>query len=336
MVIEWADWSEAEAAARWDTALTALPDYNLYQSYAWGEFKRRHGWSVRRGSILVDGSPMSMAQCLVREIRPLLTVLIWVPGGATGRLSEWLELGDLLQKRYRGWHFYLRANIVHEEGSEDTAKLRESGWRPADAWAGFPITFYLNLSQDETVRRQALTANWRHNLNRAENRGTVVEVLDKDEPLESVYRLYRSVTDLKGIAPASTLDDLKALREILGSSFTLGVARSEEGKHSALRAFARVGRRAQELIAGVSAEGRRTYTGYFLMWRLLQLARNQGVVLYDLSGADPKHAPGVYNFKKGIGGRMVNLLGEWEWTDTRTVRWAVNLGVRLRHLRIAR
>ena len=315
--------------------MVSQAEYNVFQSYGWGEFKRRHGWIVRRGSILLGGSPVAMAQCLIREIRPLRTVVMWVPGGATGRAQEWLNLGELLQQRYRGWRFYLRANIVQEERSEDKVELRGSGWLPAHVWAGFPITFHLDLSQDEKVRRQALTANWRHNLNRGENRGTCVQVLDNDEALVSVYRLYRRVADLKRIAPTKSLEDLKALRDILASSFTLGVAMSEEGKPSAFRAFATVGKRAQELLAGVSAEGRKTYASYLLMWRLIQLARDQGVVLYDLSGADPKHAPGVYNFKKGIGGRMVNLLGEWDWTDTRTIRWAVNFGIRFRHLRMA-
>ena len=64
------------------------------------------------------------------------------------------------------------------------------------------------------------------------------------------------------------------------------------------------------------------------MWRLLGLAREQGVRLYDMNGADPQGAAGIFNFKQGLGGRIVPLLGEWEWAPSRLLQWGTNLMIR--------
>jgi len=223
---------------------------------------------------------------------------------------------------------------LEEERPGHAAELTSSGWVRAGARVGHPLTFQLDLVQDEAARLRALTGNWRHNFRRGERRGTVVELWGTDRPLESVHGVYRSMTREKAIAEAVTLGDLYAMRETLGPSFTLGVALGEDGSPCALRGFARLGTRAQDLIAGVSKEGRRRYANYPLLWRLLAFARDQGVRVYDLSGADPERAAGVFNFKKGLGGRMVSLIGEWEWSNSMWLRLGMNLAVRLRGVRL--
>lgn len=327
-MIEWAEWSDAEAATKWDVALTALPNYNLYQSYGWGEFKRRHGWSIRRGSVVINGAQVAMAQCLVREIQPARIVVAWVPGGPAGSLTGWLELGTVLQRRYHGRAFYLRANILLEGANPEYVKaLSSTGWVPASVLVGTPLTFHLDLTPDETVRRRALTGNWRHNLQRGEQRGSQVELWEGGRSMDVVYGVYQRMAWLKDIAQTFTLDDLRAMQAILSSSFTLAVAIANDGYPCAIRGFAKLGTRAHDLIAGVSEKGRKLYAGYLLMWRLLQCARDQGVVLYDLSGADPK-APGVFNFKKGLGGQQVHFVGEWDWSTSLWLRRGVNLATR--------
>ena len=53
---------------------------------------------------------------------------------------------------------------------------------------------------------------------------------------------------------------------------------------------------------------------YGLQWRAIRLARQRGCSFYDLFGippdADPRHPMhGLFRFKTGFGGRVVNRLG---------------------------
>lgn len=327
---EWVEWSESEAAVKWDAALSALPCYNLYQTYGWGEFKRRHNWIIRRGSVIIDGAPAAMAQCLIREIRPVRVVIVWVPGGPAGRVEGRLRLGETLRQRYREKAFCLRTNVLVEGGAEEKMEMMAAGWVAASAEVGCPLTIHLDLGPDEQARRRALTVNWRHNLKRGEERGTVIEVWEPTRSLETVYAVYRETSRLKGIPESMNLADLYALREALGSSLTLAVAVRDEKKPCAFRGFGRIGDRAQDLLAGLSCSGRKYYANYPLMWRLLELAREQGARLYDMSGADPKRAPGVFDFKNGLGGRLMPLVGEWDWSSSVWLRRALNAAVRYR------
>jgi len=277
---------------------------------------------------VVDGFPAAMAQCLVREWRSGRIAVVWVPGGPAGNRVGCHGLGEALRLRYGGWNIYLRANILEEKRPVHASELREAGWAPARVKVGHPLTFQLDLAAEQETRRKALSGNWRHNLNRAEQRSVSVEVWDETMPLDLVHAVYRETNRMKGIVQTLSLDDLSAMRKELGRDFTLVVAMGDDQNLHAIRGFGKTGDRAWDLIAGVSAVGRRQqYSNYLLMWQLLELARRQGVHLYDLGGADPVRAAGVFNFKKGLGGRMLPLMGEWEFATAEWLRWGANFAI---------
>ena len=328
MVTQWREWSAEEAARGWDAALMTLPGYSIYQSYGWGEVKRHGGWTVRRGSVMVDGASAAMAQCLVREARWVKTALIWTPGGPAGSASGRLQLGDALRARYPGWRLTLRSNFLTEATQEETAGLRETGWVRAATPLAWPLSFHVDLLRDDQVLRRALTKNWRHNLTRGEERGAVVQVWGADRALEPVYAVYAATARLKRIARSISLESLQAMRRSLGAAFTIAAALDIDGRPCAVRGFGRIGGRAYDLVAGVSEAGRKRYANYPLMWRTLALAKEQGAALYDMGSAHPEGAPGVYHFKKGIGGRQVALTGEWDWATSGWLRRGLDAAIR--------
>jgi hypothetical protein len=323
MVTEWSEWSDAEAATNWDTEIVRLSNHTYYQAYGWGEFKRRQHWTPRRATILVDGAVTAMVQCLVREIRVARTVLAWVPGGPAGHHAL-PALGAALRRRYRGWLLWVRINGAFEASPGCGDGLVEAGWRRADVRVGHPFTFQLDLREDAAQRRAALSQNWRHNLARGERRGGRVVTCGKDDSLEGAYCVYRGTAERNGLPQPFALPDLVALRGIFGPAFTLAVAVNESGDPIGMRGFMRLGARADDFVSGLSADGRRRYANYPLTWRLLELATEQGITTYDLGGSDAVAAAGVHAFKRGLGGRGVELVGEWQWHNSRCLDWAVS------------
>ena len=69
----------APAHRQWDELVTSW-DGELLQSWGWGEFKSRTGWTASRMLCLRDGKPVAAAQWLRRPV-PLLGSLAYVPRG---------------------------------------------------------------------------------------------------------------------------------------------------------------------------------------------------------------------------------------------------------------
>ena len=53
-----------------------------------------------------------------------------------------------------------------------------------------------------------------------------------------------------------------------------------------------------------------------MIFSLIKESINRGCKEYDLSNIDPINSMGVYNFKKGTGGKIIQTLGEFEWTNS--------------------
>ena len=66
-VLIWREWGETHASATWDGLLVQFQDYTVYQSYGWGEHKRRFGWRPLRLVATRDAQMVSMAQVLVKR-----------------------------------------------------------------------------------------------------------------------------------------------------------------------------------------------------------------------------------------------------------------------------
>lgn len=328
MRAEWVEWTNEQAAAEWDACLGECADANVYQAYRWGQFKGSR-WVVQRGSVRIDGADAAMAQCLVRQVEALRLVMMWVPGGPVGTADGRRVLPDVLRRRYHGWRLCVRMNAVAEPGVDELAGLTAAGWTRPAARLAPGHTIHLDLTPEQPVRRAALTSNWRHNLTRGEHRTPTIRLWRAEEPLEPVYAVYQEMLRYKRLRPSITLDELRAIRTLWGSDLMLMVALTDHHVPCAIRACLRTGARAQDFLAAVSPEGRRRYAAYPLLWRLLEQARAAGARLYDLNGVDPQGASSVFNFKRGLGGRVVPMVGEWEWATASWLRWGINAAVRV-------
>jgi lipid II:glycine glycyltransferase (peptidoglycan interpeptide bridge formation enzyme) len=77
------------------------------------------------------------------------------------------------------------------------------------------------------------------------------------------------------------------------------------------------GKTARYLFGASSNRHRNLMPTYAVQWRAIQMAREAGCERYDLFGipaSDEPHHPmhGLYQFKTGFGGEVVNQLGCWD------------------------
>lgn len=88
-------------------------------------------------------------------------------------------------------------------------------------------------------------------------------------------------------------------------------------------------------IYGASSSSYRDYMpNYLMQWEMIKWAVETGCDIYSFEGVpyyyDEKHPNyGVYRFKKGFNGRVLNLAGEFDYIFKPSVRFAVNAFFRL-------
>ncbi|MEK7747362.1 MAG: peptidoglycan bridge formation glycyltransferase FemA/FemB family protein, partial [Elusimicrobiota bacterium] len=240
---------------------------------------------------------------------PLGASVLWCRGGPLGKPPAWGGLARALRDAVPGF-LYARTCSYRREDAEAVAFLENDGWSRPVRSLDKNSTFFLDLSPSEGSLLKGLSSNWGHNLRRGLKRCKTRPWLSPDpRELES---LYLSMEGYKGLSSQHRTRELDSMLRRLGSSLLLLRADGPDGRPAALRACAMLGEKAVDLLAASDEKGRRLYASYALLWELLRECRARGVREYDLGGADPDAAKGVYDFKKGTGASFTRTLGEWD------------------------
>ena len=307
------NWRASDMAdADWDKALAAMPGANAFQTSAWAHHKADSGWRPVRA--LTDGAA---AQALVKDLPGGLR-LLWSRGGPVGEPSLWnADLRATLTASAGGLAAYGRICSYHESDEASTGALQASGWNRPATPLDRNMTYLLELTPEPDALLAGLSTNWRHNLKRGMARAAA-SAWSEPDPAE-MEKVYKAMESLKGLPPQHRASELGSMVRALGGAFILRRA-VVDGRTVALRACAVFGASAVDLLAAATEEARKVYASYACLWSLVLESRRLGAKTYDLGGADPAAAPGVADFKKGLGARLVTTLGEWDFASPAVLR----------------
>ena len=315
-----------EAEQDWDLLLCAFPGVTIYQSYAWGEFHRRNGWTPRHW-VAVDQSGTPVAMLLGMERRYLNVAVILSYGGPTGDLAAFgAELHDAIVDALGVSRLYCRFASSRPYLSHDALALYSNGWKRGPhappGFSGLSMTLDLDRDLDEVLA--GLSRNWRHNLKRAWKRDLRIEQWHAPDPAE-VLELYRRMEDFKGVRAALPQGELERLMTAFEKQIALYRCLDPDGRTVSLRGCLVFDSSGIDMFAATSPAGRKNYSSYGVFWELMHECVRRGVKHYDLNGVDPIRNPGVANFKKGTGAEFVEYLGYWDWATSERLRRGVNL-----------
>ena len=309
-------------AAGWAAEAPAFLDWNYRQAWAFSRATAaRVGadcehLAIRRGSDLIG-----LASVRTKRV-PLLGGIAFVAGGPLVRRGG----GDDLE-RFAAALEALRWEYVERRGLvlRVVAALGPSDWNEAAekclAGAGFVSapsrhsyrTLRLDLSATPEELRKGLAQKWRNGLNRSERHGLTVEIGDGVELLEAFCSLFQDFRERKGfdvdLGPEFYLE---AQREHLAAErFTVMLAR-KDARLVAGHVASHLGDTSVYLLGAADEVGRETQAAYLLQWHAILEAGKRRMRAYDLGGIDPEANPGVFHFKRGLGGVDVQAAGPGE------------------------
>jgi lipid II:glycine glycyltransferase (peptidoglycan interpeptide bridge formation enzyme) len=206
------------------------------------------------------------------------------------------------------------------------AGLRAAGLLKAPMDIQPPDTVILELGYEEESLLAAMKAKTRYNIGLAAKKGVQVEEGGTAD-LPAWYQLYRETARRDRI----TLHDFDYYRRQFASAQEGGRDGGSSGTPELKLLLAR---HEGDLLAGIivalhgcgatylygaSSDAKRNLMpAYALQWEAIRLARRRGCLTYDLFGIPPSPDPahpmhGLYRFKTGFGGRIVNRPGCWDF-----------------------
>jgi lipid II:glycine glycyltransferase (peptidoglycan interpeptide bridge formation enzyme) len=336
--------SQCASAADWNALAASLPQTHILQSWEWGDFKCRYGWSARRFVWKNEEAPWALAAAQVLTRSEWGLRILYVPKGP---LLNWDDdalrgqvLTDLqnLARREHAIFIKIDPDLPLPAGagelSVDTPSLEVFGperlpagrWRFSRDQIQFRNTVLLDLRRSESEILAAMKQKTRYNVRLAEKRGVRVRLGGRAD-LDLLYAMYAQTSLRDGFAIRSA----EYYQDAWGSFMEAGLAQPliAEAEGEALSAiilfkFAR----SAWYMYGMSREIQRDkMPNHLLQWEAMRWARAQGCETYDFWGAPNEFVEtdpmwGVWKFKEGFGGQVVKCVGAW---DHAPIPWVYHL-----------
>ena len=289
-------WRDDLSDWEWDDALAALGGHPL-QSAHWGRARQR---ADRRSYVALAGfndtEPVWMARAEIRHV-PLLGNVAWIPRGPT-------FMGP--------WNSPMHVAGVQQLTARRFIILASSPWRPADEASVVskgPRTIWIDLTKGRDQLWSDLQKKWRHGVGYAARAGVRVRQTRDEIHTHEFFGLCSSISQTKGFdLPASEL----LMKSLLDGSVEGPVSShlfiaSHEERLAAGAFIIKCGRTVHYIWGATDRNHSALRPGEAVQWAIIEWALMQGCTLYDLEGIDPHGNAGVYQFKRKMGGREIEL-----------------------------
>ena len=307
----------------WQRLALSFGDYNYRQLWDFGVACARRVNAVSEHVVIEDDEEaVGLADVRVKRVPLMGGGIAYITGGplvrrdgerAGSRLGECLNVLIEEYVRRQGLLLRIQPTIGCESWNAERASMFLDCGFSISTKAKPYRTLLLDLSPSLDGLRKNLSQKWRNNLKRAEA-GT--NSLGSDYSFESLmrfYDLYKVFRERKkfevDLAPEFYVEVQKSLPE----SERMRVALcTEEGVLISGHVSSLLGDTAVNLFRANTKVALTSRASYLIQWNGVRHAREQGFQWYDLGGIDPEGNPGVYSFKKGMGGKDVTAPGPFE------------------------
>jgi peptidoglycan pentaglycine glycine transferase (the first glycine) len=321
---------EIDKRERWNEAVADLPHGHVLQSYEWGEFKSRRGWTPLRLLFTAGEEVVGAASALLRRPSLVPWGVMYVPKGPTLDYDDQellaIVLGRLedLAKEHRAIFVKIDPDVRADRDDIKQALL-DRGWRASPEQIQFRNTLLIDLRRSEEELLRAMKSKTRYNVRLAQRRGVEVHLGSIDD-LPLFYEMYKttSARDDFIIRPFSYYADAWGIfaRQGLAQLF---LARYQ-GEALAGLMLLHLGDKVWYMYGASTDRHRNLMPNQLLQWEAMRWAKAQGYACYDMWGApdaldekDPMW--GVYRFKAGFGGELTPHLGAYDFPTSRLLYW---------------
>ena len=296
----------------WKAQVAHLDTATYLHDNEWAENLKNLGWIVCRWHYAENEKSSAFLQGFLKRY-PFGVGILWFPDWIVGNYKLSYNITDILRKSLSLRFLTIRIRSHHQKNDQEL-KFLESAFTLASTPFDSSMTMYLDLSISTDELLKGLTKNWRHNLKRSKKLDyEIVEVRD----IDNIAKLYNNLREVKGLSKVFySKKQIESLMSSYGNQIVVIGAKTPDGVIQAIRGVIIRGDQAIDIFAATNVFSRKHYLSYAIFWELLHRCKSLGCNHFDFNGVDPENNMGVYNFKKGTGAKLVETLGEFEYSNS--------------------
>lgn len=298
---------ETREREAWNEAVAGLGG-SVLQSWEWGEFRQRHGWTPLR---LLDAENGAAAQVLLRSLPlPGLGSLAYVPHGPL--CSDEAALPGVVEAisdhaaRSGASLIRVEPRVPEEQG------FKARGFARSESTVQPRCTRILEVLEDPEEQLKALPKDTRYGVRRAGREGVEAGPSEEGRDLEDFLTLLRETAGRQNFA----IRPREYYREFMEDLPAHLIVARKEGRLLAGAMILAFGNEAYYLYGASDKEGDSLYASYLVQFEVMAAARREGATRYDMWGpCKPREGDplwGVYQFKKKFGGHEESYVGAHE------------------------
>jgi len=309
--IVWNEGTMGEWAARFASCRrSTLPQVLGYARAA----AKSEGWLPRLGLIRSAGREVGIVQVLERRLARVVRARrvhrgpLWFDEGGPDEAALAGALAVL--RRECPSRFLERFDFLPELPNDPASRraLEAAGFRRLGGGYG---TVWFDLTRDPDASRAGLSATWRQRLRQAERGGLTINIDWNATSLPWLMAREAENATLRGFRGLPGKFAVRLRNALVREDGALIVAASRDDQPVASGLFLGHGRSITYQVGWAGEEGRDTQAMRLVLWRAIEACRERGFTDLDLGGISRDSAPGVTEFKMGMGGDVVETAGRY-------------------------
>ncbi|MEN6350551.1 MAG: peptidoglycan bridge formation glycyltransferase FemA/FemB family protein [Syntrophomonas sp.] len=314
------------------------PKGHFLQLWEWGQVKKGMGWEPLPLVLEEDGETKAALLILKRKL-PLPGIKKCIFYSPRGPVAD-IEDEELCRALFKG-----AKKVARDEGAiflkidPDVAIvnrnfeniLRKCGFKKNETGLDFEgvqpkFVFRLDITPSEAKLLENMHSKWRYNIKLAGKKGVTIRQADGKKDLKTFYEILTETAArdqflVRGFEYFEWIWD----RMVENNQAQIFLA-EYEGKTIASTLALICGNKVWYLYGASSNAYRNVMPNYLIQWEMIRWAREQGCTIYDfrgVSGDMDENNPlyGLYRFKKGFSGELVEFTGEWDLVYSRFFYW---------------
>ncbi len=328
-----------ETLPQFEAFVEGHPKGHFLQSHLWAPVKSDWVWEGLL-SRREDGAVRGAMSVLIRKMPGVPYRMMYAGRGPVCDLDDREALEELTQgaaqlaKKYNAYALRLDPDVRSTE-TAFIELMKSLGYthHPGDKdFNGIQPCYVFRLDVKDKTEEELLAgfhSKTRYNLRLSARKGVTVQVCGKDM-LPAFARLMEETGSRDGFI-TRPLAYFETMMDALGNKCRLYMAFWQEQPIAGTLAI-HYGNKVWYLYGASSNQHRNVMPNYQLQWEMIRWALETGSEIYDFRGVSGDLTPenplyGLYLFKKGFGGELVEFCGEFEMVYNKAADFLVNKGL---------
>lgn len=306
----------ADQIHAWDNFITNSPFAHLFQTFEWGEISKESGWTPERYWVRDNGQIKAVAQILTRNKYGFQ--IQYIPRGPIFKDADSFSflMQNLRRISKRTKTIVCRINPAIVETPEIIRNFTANTLIKSKTRDMHVCTFRVDVTQSLDDLWARLEGSVRGRIRKAEKSGVIIDS-NSEESLNSFYRIYSQLSQ-SGKTTTHSFQFIKKVWDILSGKGVVKIFTAFHAGTPIATEFVFLNGKIGELMWIANAKLKNDVGGSQLVhWHIIKWLKENGYTDYDLGGVppDPNELPGVYFHKKNIGGNLIKLVGEFEFSE---------------------